>query len=158
MADRNSGVETDAGAPRKGRGARGQFAKGNPGKPAGARNKATQAVQALLQGEAEALTRKAIDMALAGDSTALRLCIERLAPPPKDVPVRFPLPAMQTAADAASAVGSILSAVAAGDLTPAEAERVAGLIDTWRKAIETADLERRIAQLEARQPNGAPAC
>jgi len=154
MADRNSGVETEAPAPRKGRGARGQFAKGNPGKPAGARNRATQAVQALLQGEAEALTRKAIDMALAGDSTALRLCIERLAPPPKDAPVRFPIPAMETVADASRAIGAIVAAVGAGELTPAEAERVASLIDTWRKAVETADLEARIAALEASQKVG----
>lgn len=154
MADRNSGEETGAGAPRKGRGARGQFAKGNPGKPAGARNKATQAVQALLQGEAEALTRKAISMALAGDSTALRLCIERLAPPPKDSPVLFAVPPMQTAADAAQAVSAIVAAVAAGELTPAEAERVASRVDAWRKAVETSELAARVAALEANTPMG----
>ncbi len=39
----------------------------------GARHKATVAAEALLDGEAEALTRKAVEMALAGDGTALRL-------------------------------------------------------------------------------------
>ena len=52
---------------------------GNPaGKPKGARNKTTLAVEALLDGEAEALTRKAIERALEGDSVALRLCLERI--------------------------------------------------------------------------------
>jgi hypothetical protein len=46
------------------------FAPGNPGRPKGSRNKATLAAEALLDGEAEALTRKAIELALAGDVTA----------------------------------------------------------------------------------------
>ena len=55
---------------------------GNPlGRPKGARNRATIAAEALLDGEAEALTRKAIELALDGDTTALRLCLERLMPP-----------------------------------------------------------------------------
>ncbi len=53
---------------------------GNPsGRPKGARHKATMAVEALLNGEADAITRKAIDAALAGDMTAIRLCLDRIA-------------------------------------------------------------------------------
>jgi Family of unknown function (DUF5681) len=41
---------------------------GNPGgRPAGARNRRTLAAAVLLDGEAEALTRKAVELALAGD-------------------------------------------------------------------------------------------
>ena len=62
----------------------GRFApgqSGNPaGRPRGARNRATQAAEAILSGEAEALTRKAVELALAGDVTALRLCLERFCP------------------------------------------------------------------------------
>jgi hypothetical protein len=66
---------------------------GNPsGRPRGARNKATLAVEALLDGEAEALTRKAIERALEGDTTALRLCLDRLLPPRKDRLVSFAMP------------------------------------------------------------------
>jgi hypothetical protein len=55
---------------------------GNPkGRPAGARNKATQSAELLLDGEAEALTRRAVELALAGDGMALRLCLERIIPP-----------------------------------------------------------------------------
>ena len=60
---------------------------GNPaGRPNGSRNKASVAVDALLDGEAEALTRKAIDLALAGDTVALRLCMERICPPRRASP------------------------------------------------------------------------
>jgi hypothetical protein len=61
---------------------------GNPaGRPKGAKNKSTLAAEALLDGEAEALTRKAVEMALRGDTVALRLCLERLMPPRRDRPV-----------------------------------------------------------------------
>ena len=56
------------------------FPPGNSGRPKGARHKATQAIQALLDGEGAALTRKAIELALAGDATALRLCLDRILP------------------------------------------------------------------------------
>ena len=58
---------------------------GNPkGRPKGARNKATLAMETLLNGEAATLTRKTVEMALAGDTTALRLCLDRIMPPRKD--------------------------------------------------------------------------
>ena len=69
MAPENIGQE-QAGRFRKGQ-------SGNPGGcPKGSRNAATLAVAILLDGQAEALTQKAIQMALAGDSVALRLCLE----------------------------------------------------------------------------------
>ena len=72
-----------------GRNADGTFTTGNAGKPRGTRHKVTQAVLGLLEGQAEALTQRAVQLALAGDSTAMRLCLERLAPPRKDAPVTF---------------------------------------------------------------------
>ena len=119
-----------------GRSADGTFANGNAGRPKGARNKAAQAVLALLEGEGEALTRKAIEMALAGESAAQRLCLDRIAPPRKDSPVTFPLPRMTTAQDAAQAAGAILEAVADGELTPAEAAQVMALVDSYQRTLE----------------------
>ena len=131
-----------------GRSADGTFTSGNAGRPKGARNKATQAALALLEGEAEALSRKAIEMALAGDSVALRLCLDRIAPPRKDVPLTFKLPRMLKGADAAKAAGAVLSAVADGDLTPFEGVQIMELIETFRKTLETCELEARVAALE----------
>jgi hypothetical protein len=63
---------------------------GNPaGRPKGARNRTTLAAEAILEGEAEALTRKAIELALAGDVIALKLCLERLMRPRKERSVSF---------------------------------------------------------------------
>ena len=133
-----------------GRSADGTFTNGNAGRPKGARNKATQAVLTLLEGEGEALTRKAIEMALAGDSVALRLCLDRIAPPRKDNPVQFAFPRMATAHDAAQAAGAVLEAVSMGELTPTEGAQVMGLVDCLRRTLEVSELERRIAALEGR--------
>jgi hypothetical protein len=134
-----------------GRSADGTFTAGNAGRPKGARNKATQAVLALLEGEAEALSRKAVEMALAGDSVALRLCLDRLAPPRKDSPVQFPLPRMATARDAAEAAGAVLEAVSVGDLTPTEGAQVMGLVDSFRRTLEVTELETRLVALEGQR-------
>ena len=96
----------------------GTFTPGNPGKPKGSRHKATQAVEALLEGQSEALTQAAIDKALEGDTTALRLCLDRIAPPRKDAPISFDMPEIETPTDAANAARAILKAVADGDVTP----------------------------------------
>lgn len=138
MTDRNSRRNTD-----------GTFGPGNPGKPKGARHKATRAALAMLDGEAEALTRQAVTMALGGDTTALRLCLERIAPPRKDAPVQFDIPPMQSAADAATAAGAVLEAVADGELTPTEGAHIMQLVETFRRTLETSELEARVAALEA---------
>ena len=130
------------------------FAKGNPGKPKGARHKATIAAEALLDGEAEKLTRKAIEAALGGDMCALKLCLSRLVPPRRDRPIAFDLPAIKGAADHPGALGSILTAVAVGDLTPSEAQAFAGIMKEHRAAIETAELSERLDALEKRLSDG----
>ncbi|WP_254050124.1 hypothetical protein [Limimaricola cinnabarinus] len=144
-ADRNSGAKSGARNPD------GTFAPGNPGKPRGSRHRATQATLALLDGEAEALTRKAVEMALAGDSAALRVCLERIAPPRKDAPVEFALPVMASAQDATTAAAAILTAVANAELTPAEGSHVMALVDAYRRTLEATELETRIIALEQRK-------
>jgi Family of unknown function (DUF5681) len=142
MTNRNSGSKTESRNPD------GTFASGNPGKPKGSRHRATQAVEAMLEGQQEALTQAAIDKALEGDVTALRLCIDRIAPARKDTPVSFQLPEIDTAKDAANAGRTILKAVAAGEITPLEAATVMGLVEQFRRTLETTELEQRIIALE----------
>ena len=134
---------------KNGRNTAGQFASGNSGKPKGSRNKATIAIESLSQGQAEALTQTAVTKALAGDSMALKLCMERIAPAPKDHPVSFSLPNMNNALDASEAAGSVLAAVSKGELTPIEATRVMGLIDSYRRTLELTEIEERLQALEA---------
>lgn len=141
--DRNNGETT-------GRDGSGRFTAGNPGRPPGARHKATRAALALLDGETEALTRRAVQKALTGDVGALKLCLERIVPAAKDAPVQFDLPRMETAADAARAAGAVLEAVATGEMTPTEGAHVMSLIETYRRTLELTEIETRLAALENR--------
>ena len=134
---------------KNGRNTAGQFAAGNTGRPKGSRNKTTIAIESLLQGQAEALTQTAVQKALEGDSMALRLCMERIAPAPKDQPVAFSLPKMNNAMDASEAARSVLTAASEGELTPVEATRVMGLIDSYRRTLELTEIEQRLQALEA---------
>ena len=134
---------------KNGRNTDGTFLKGNSGRPKGSRNKTTLAIESLLDGQAEALTQKAISQALEGDSIALRLCMERIAPAPKDQSVSFSLPKMNNALDASEAAGSVLTAVSEGELTPIEATRVMGLIDSYRRTLELTEIEERLQALES---------
>jgi len=131
-----------------GRNTDGKFSDGNAGRPKGSRNKATIAIESLLEGQAEALTQTAISKALDGDSIALRLCMDRIAPPMKDKPVLFPLPRMQDVTDASQVAGSVLSAVSDGTITPIEGTRVMGLIDSYRRTLELTEIEQRLQVLE----------
>lgn len=134
-----------------GRGTDGKSAPGNRlgGSRKGSRHKTTLAVEALLEGEHEGLTRKAIERALEGDVTALRLCLDRIAPARRDAPVTFDLPTIKSAEDAVAASSALLAAVATGEVTPDEAGRVMSLLSAHKSLVETCDLETRITALEA---------
>ena len=134
---------------KNGRNTAGQFSTGNSGRPRGSRNKATVAIENLLEGQAQALTQTAIKKALNGDSIALRLCMDRISPTPKDAAVTFFMSTMSDALDAAEAAGSVLRAGSQGELTPIEATRVMGLIDSYRRTLELTEIEERLRVLES---------
>ena len=124
------------------------FAPGNPGKPHGTRHRVTRAVESLMEGEHEKLTRIAIDKALDGDTAALRLCLDRIARPRRDAPISIHLPPVRSAAEAAEASASLLASVAKGEVTPDEAGRIMALLESHKTIMAAGDLERRIAALE----------
>lgn len=134
----------------------GKFEPGQSGNPAGksrgARHRTTPAMEALLDGEAETLTRKAIELALDGDGPALRLCMDRLAPVRRDRHVIFDLPTIDTTADLPKATYALLQAIAAGDLTPSEAANIGKAVDAHIRAIEVTDIHERLARLEEGSP------
>jgi len=107
-----------------------------------------------MDGEAESITRKVINKALQGDTTALRLCLERLLAPRRDRRVVFQLPIkIETATDAAQASALVIAECAAGNLSPSEATEIAGLISSHVRLLEVTELETRLAALEnARKP------
>ena len=136
----------------------GKFQKGKSGNPKGrvpgSRNRATQLAEQLLDGEAEALTRKAIEMAKTGDGPALRLCLDRIVPPRRDRPAQFALPPITEAKDAVTASASILAAVAAGDLTPSEGAELSKLVEVHTRVLQVADFEVRLAKVEKEVDHG----
>jgi len=141
------------------------FERGRSGNPAGRRagslNKTTEAAAALLAGESEALTRKAVELALGGDPTAMRLCIERVLPACRERTVNFALPPIESAADITAAMKAVTSALADGAITPGEAATIAAVVDTLsgrsRRAISTGTCSSsRTTSPAGRGPRGAP--
>jgi F0F1-type ATP synthase gamma subunit len=123
---------------------------GNPaGRPRGARNRATVLMENLFAEDAEAIGRKAIELAKAGEIAALRMCLDRLVPARKDEPVVFELPPLDKPADSVAAAATVVAAVAAGELTPSEAADLAKVIDVYVGALETKGFDERLAKLES---------
>ena len=157
----------------EGRDARGRFLKGrcgnsegrfrkgrsgNPkGRPPGARNKATEIAEILLDGEAEALTRRAVERALAGDGMALRMCLERIIPPRRGRPVRLDMLPLRSAGDLGGTMAAITNAAIGGAITPGEAAELARVVEIFVRAAETSDFERRLRDLEKAQAARAAA-
>ena len=132
------------------------WAKGQSGNPAGrrrgSRNKATMMAALYLDGEAEGLARKAVEMAYAGDLLALRLCLERTIAPRRDRPEPFRLPRVETAADLAPAMAAVMMAAAQGVITTGQAAEMASVIATRLRAIEVAEFDRHLTALEHADP------
>lgn len=96
------------------------------------------------------MLRAVVTAAKGGDLRAAEILLRRIWPERKGRPVRLALPAMESAADLASALGVVAGAVGAGELSPEEGQAVAAILDAQRRALETADLEQRVAALEMR--------
>ena len=125
---------------------------GNPkGRPTGSRNRVTLVALAAMEEGAAAIAKKVVEMAKQGDLSAARLVLERLVPPARERLVALPyLPDTATAAGVSEAQQTILQAVTDGEITPGEGATLAGIVEVRRRALETQELEARIAMLEAK--------
>lgn len=122
---------------------------GNPaGRPVGVPDQRTS-LRELLQPHARQLVQKAVDLALEGDTQALKLCLERIIPPlrPRDGVVHLDL-AVGGLADQGR---SIVEAAGRGELTPAEASELLAVLATFCTVVEVDRVKARITALEARQ-------
>lgn len=136
-----------------GRNQDGTFAKGvspNPhGRPKGARNRSTMAALAIMEADAEGISKRAVELALAGDLTAIRLVLERLVSPARDRPVQIEIPRMSAASDLVAASDAIAAAVADASLTPSEGAAISTLVANTAKAIEVAQIDEQLKAVEA---------
>ena len=119
------------------------------GRPRGTVNRRTKLLRLLFEGEAEALGRRAIDMALAGDVPCLKLCLERILPALKDSPVCVQLPEIGDDATSVLAFSrAVIDNVTQGKITPLEGDLIMGMLEKYGRAINLHDLEGRISAME----------
>jgi hypothetical protein len=105
-------------------------------------------VQELLEEKAEQLVNKLVELALAGNIGALRLCLDWLVRARANDPRLCEMPRLEKAADGVGAIAGLACAAAAGDVTPDEAAKLAKVITLYINGLETQDFEERLAKLE----------
>jgi hypothetical protein len=140
------------------RGPGGRFGPGNPGgpgRPKGARHAALAALDAIGTAAAEDVLRAVVDSARGGDLRAAEVLLRRLWPERKGRPIEVALPPVASAADLVPALAAVVAAMGRGELTPEEAQAMCAVLEIQRKAIETAELEARVAALEECVPGAA---
>ena len=122
---------------------------GNPaGRPRGARNKRTLAAESMFDRDSASIIGKVIEFAMGGDVAAIRLCLDRIYPRPRERPTALDMPPMTTPADAVAAMGAITQAVGDGDLGPQKAADLAKVVAGFSQTIATAELEQRLGEAE----------
>jgi hypothetical protein len=146
--EKEANMSTEDAAPRKNAEfTRGRpFAKGNPGRPSGSKNRTTAIAQALLADEETELVRKGIELAKAGDVQMLKFLLDRLLP--KDRLIKIEIPQLEFADEAVDAMATINLAIAQGRITPNEGATLSGVVTAYSRAIEVWDLSRRIEAIE----------
>lgn len=129
---------------------------GNPaGRPRGTLNRATVLAQELLAARVENIANKLIELAEGGDMRAIRVCMERLVPATQHQPITVELPPIEKPADSVEAAAAIAAAVAAGELTAAEAAKLAKVVETYVRALDSKGFDERLGKLE-HEISGAP--
>jgi hypothetical protein len=152
---KKSSAKTDKSTDKKSLWKKGQ--SGNPnGRPAGSRNKASIAVENLFLDEQERLTRKCIKLAMRGNMQALKLALERICPPRKDVPIIVDLPKVKKVKDSSKLTSALLKKVANGELTPSQGELLSRMAEKHIKVLQLNDLEARLQLLEERIESRRP--
>jgi hypothetical protein len=118
----------------------------------GTRHRATLWIEAMSEGDREAIIAKVLKLARAGDRVALRMVVDRIEPIRRGRPIAIDLPPIVVASDAVAAMAKIVATASAGKISPTEAMELSAMVDAARKSIELLDVERRLALLEERIP------
>lgn len=121
---------------------------GNPrGRPKGSKDRRT-ALRSLLEPHAPQLVQQAVDLALEGDTTALRMCLDRIIPA---MPAESPPVEIKTKdGDLARAGEAVLAETFAGKISPSVAQQLLGSLRTQAQIVQVDDLVKRLEALEAR--------
>jgi hypothetical protein len=125
------------------------FQPGNPGRPPGSRNKTTRLVERLVEGDAEKLSRKMIELAKKGNVRCLEYCLDRLLPKRSGRPLDLQLPAIKSVHDLIAAMSAVTTAVNNGDLTAEEATHVVRWFEGYANIFTVYDFAVRLETLES---------
>jgi hypothetical protein len=117
-------------------------------------------IDSLFNAEVETLVTTALALAKGGvidgvvrapDPTLLKWAIDRVSPPPRGSPVELPdMPPIRSVEDALTALGSLCTAVAQGQVSVETAQGVAALLQQFISAADTTQLVRRLELIEQR--------
>ena len=118
------------------------------GRPPGTKNRPTQLREILGDEAGVEAAHKLLEMAMAGDMTALIAIVKAYYPFRKGAPHKFPLPDISCAADLPVAMGALISYMADGEISSEEAANYASVLETARRSIETTLIEERLAAVE----------
>src|SRR4051812_8090530 len=124
------------------------FKPGNPGRPPGSKNKTTAIIEQLVDGQAEQLVQKVMELAQAGDVSCLRMLLDRICPLRKGQPLNIDMPPIKTSQDVLATIASVWTAIGDGRLTPEEANALSVVAERSIQAIQLHDVLKRIDALE----------
>lgn len=137
----------------------GHFLAGHSGIPGAGRPKGrsqSELVRVLIEPHRVVLIERALLLTQSTDpfaaANAIRICLERLAPAPKQESEKIEVPGLAEAKNFTDKCDAVILAVSTGDISAEAGERVLRLLDVYRRAHETDILERRVAALEAGKP------
>lgn len=127
---------------------KGHFAKGHSGNPAGRPKSANAELRRQLSEHGPALATKAVELALDGDTTALKICLDRIAPAlkPSPAPIQVDL---EGAEGLAGVSRRLVDSAAAGEIPADVASQLVGALGQVARITEIDELERRLEALEA---------
>jgi hypothetical protein len=130
---------------------------GGPGRPRGSRHRAQAALDAIGEAGAAEVLQAVLQAAKGGDMRAASILLDRVWPTRKGRAVEVALPPVASAADLVPALAVVVAAMGRGEVTPEEARAMCAVLETQRRAVETAELEARIAALEECVPGAVEA-
>ncbi|MGN8159499.1 DUF5681 domain-containing protein [Salinisphaera sp. SWV1] len=128
-----------------------QFKKGQSGNPQGRpKDNRTAELRGMLRPYAPDLVAKVKDMAMEGDATAMRLCLERILPPLRARDEAMTIPTLDSNASLVEQGQAIVAALSAGQLSPADAATLMQTVTAQARLVEVEELEQRVTALEAK--------
>jgi ABC-type amino acid transport substrate-binding protein len=130
------------------RDSRGRWVKGSTSpNPSGA-SATVREIRDAVRPHLPALIAKTVELALAGDSGALKILIDRAAPAPRSAYEPVQIEGLAEAEGLVAKAECIVAAVGTGTISADIGERLLGALAALAKLIETEELADRIAALE----------